>query len=390
METTSKVASSSLDPLTNSVRSGMIAIGLCGTISLFSAISSLLFFTYRMIYWRGLSSQAPARRQVFVLIYNLLIADIIQASSFVISFLWISKNKLVGPSLVCDTQGVLIQIGDVASGLWALAIAIHTFFSIVKQKTISRRNFVTLLVILWTFIMILATVGPIRAKENFFAPAGAWCWMSEEYHAERLYLHYIWIFISQFGSVALYTSIFCYLHFLINTSAPRPIGPHLARPHSSNAKACSASRTIVMRCSCHMVMYIFAYLALTLPLAAGRAMAMANKEPSIEFFITAGTLIACSGFVDVLLYVGTRNLLVTNCVARESIDMGNSNGMQPLVEGSEKRCVSNRSSGMTMVEANDQKHESCESMLLSVNTEAVSVTPRNSHEVNFDRMSWLI
>ncbi|RKF76357.1 integral membrane protein [Golovinomyces cichoracearum] len=390
MEKALKIASSSLDPLTNSTRSGMIAIGVCGSISLFSAVSSFLFFTYRILYWPGLSSQAPARRQVFMLIYNLFIADIIQASSFVISFWWISQNKLIGPSLVCDTQGVLIQIGDVASGLWALAIAIHTFFSIVKQKTVSHRIFVILLVILWAIIMILATVGPIRAKDNFFAPAGAWCWVSEEHHAERLYLHYIWIFMSELGSVILYTSTLCHLYFLINTGTPRLFRSHLARSYSRNAKACSASRTIVMRCSCHMVMYIFAYLGLTLPLAAGRAMAMVNREPSIEFFIAAGTLIACSGFVDVVLYVGTRNLLATNCVTRESIDMGNGNGTQPLVEGSKNRCSSNTSSGMMMEEANDRKYESCESMLLSVNTKVVPDTLRDSHEGNFNRMSWPI
>ncbi|EPQ65674.1 Bgt-3780 [Blumeria graminis f. sp. tritici] len=340
------LADSSLVPLPESIRNGMIALGTCGLISLLCTVSFFLFFTYRMIYWEQISSNSAARIQVFLLIYNLFIADIIQASSFVTSFWWISQNKLIGPNLVCDIQGLLIQIGDVASGLWALAIAIHTFVNIVGQKTVSHRTFITLVASLWVFIIILAGIGPIRIRSGFFVPAGAWCWVNSKHDAERIYLHYLWIFISQLGSVGLYTFIFFYLRLRINANSPIPRAlplhqsvlygntgilnePAYANPTNQNYQmnpdprtsnclpnSFATSRTYILKSASHMVVYTLAYLVLTLPLAVGRAASMAGFNVPPEFFAAAGTLMACSGFVDVVLYVGTRRLLVMNGLHR--------------------------------------------------------------------------
>lgn len=82
-----------------------------------------------------------------------------------------------------------------------------------------------------------------------------------------------------------------------------------------------------------MVVYTLAYIALTLPLAAGRALSMVGIEPPLGYFTVAGILIACSGFVDVALYVGTRRLLVTSSLNRKSIEGRNDNIMKPLVNG---------------------------------------------------------
>ncbi|POS84175.1 hypothetical protein EPUL_006373, partial [Erysiphe pulchra] len=282
-------------------------------------------------------------------------------SSFVISFWWVSKDKLVGPNVTCDVQGLLIQIGDVASGLWALAIAVHTFLNIVAQKTVAHRTFVTSVVLLWSFIIILAALGPLRSAKDFFVPAGAWCWVNKNNHSERLYLHYMWIFTAELGSVALYTFMFFYLRFRIITSTPSKSVAHSTasgfcvkiftsrnkipplpaesitiRPSIRNVKNFSATRTYILKSSRHMVVYTLAYIALTLPLAAGRALSMVGVEPPIGYFTAAGILIACSGFVDVALYVGTRRLLVTSNVNRESINRRNRNGIKPLASRNSK------------------------------------------------------
>jgi hypothetical protein len=61
-----------------------------------------------------------------------------------------------------------------------------------------------------------------------------------------------------------------------------------------------------------MVVYPFAYVALTLPLASGRVSAMAGHEPPLAFYPVAGTLMACCGITDVLLYIWTRKALLKN------------------------------------------------------------------------------
>lgn len=388
-------ASSSLEPLPYGIRYGMVVLGTCGLLSLLSTFSLFLFFTHRMINWRRFSAHSLARTQVFVLIYNLFIADILQASSFVISFWWVSKNKLVGPNMICDTQGLLIQIGDVASGLWALAIALHTFFNIVGQKNIAHRTFVTLVLLLWSFILILAAIGPIRGSEDFFVPAGAWCWVNNHNHTERLYFHYLWIFASELGSVALYTFMFYYLRIRIKTSMPQKIVANsntcsspavnisfvqhnntllsakstTLTPGVQNLKSFSASRTYILKSSRHMVIYTLAYLALTLPLAAGRALNMVGKEPPIGYFTAAGILIACSGFVDVTLYVGTRRLLLTSTVARESMDGKDGNGKNPIFGEHSERNDS------IMKSENDSNTKNLEATLSLMKLEAAITKP---------------
>jgi hypothetical protein len=165
---------SSLDPLPLDIRHGMIAMGIIGLFSSVSTFGLFIFITWRMISWRKYYDHPIASNQIFVLVYNLLIADFQQALSFLFAFHWVSENRLVGPTNTCFAQGWLIQIGDVSSGLWVLSIGVHTFVNLVLKKSIPMKAFVAWVISLWGFCLILTAVGPITYKEDFFVPAGAW------------------------------------------------------------------------------------------------------------------------------------------------------------------------------------------------------------------------
>jgi len=92
------IAITSLVPLPSNIRNGMIAMGLFGVLSTISCVTLIVFITYRMVYWRKYYDHSIARNQIFILIYNLLLADFQQAMSFLISFHWIAEDKLVGPN----------------------------------------------------------------------------------------------------------------------------------------------------------------------------------------------------------------------------------------------------------------------------------------------------
>jgi hypothetical protein len=151
-----------------------MAMGAMGLVSTISTLSLLIFITYRMIYWRRYYEHPIAKNQIFILIYNLLLADFQQALSFLLAFHWIAQDKLVGPTPACFAQGWLIQIGDLSSGLWVLAIAVHTFISLVGQKHIPMVAFVIAVVAIWVFALIMTAIGPILNGMDFFVPAGAW------------------------------------------------------------------------------------------------------------------------------------------------------------------------------------------------------------------------
>ena len=79
-------ASRSFDPLPDEIRRGRISMGFFGLLSSVSTLSLLIFIIYRMIYWPRYYEEPIATNQIFVPIFNLLLADFQQALSFLMSF----------------------------------------------------------------------------------------------------------------------------------------------------------------------------------------------------------------------------------------------------------------------------------------------------------------
>lgn len=298
----------------------MATIGLCSWLSTFSLLA---FLTYRFIFWQRYYKQPLARNQYVVLIYNLL-ADLQQATAFMISYHWIDKGVVQAPSAACVLQGWWIQIADPGSGLFVLAIAMHTGAVVLRGRQLEFRNFVLCIVALWCFILLLGFVPVgLFGSRTFVISESGWvsfhsststssmhsfpqemntdtsqCWLSVQYEAERVWVHYLWIFISEFGSIVLYGIMFFYLRYRMKQAATlRQNRDHLTR----------MNRVVI-----YMVIYPFVYIGLSLPLAAGRMCTANNIIPSKTYFAVAGSLMAFSGFVDVLVYTLTRKHLLVD------------------------------------------------------------------------------
>jgi hypothetical protein len=59
-----------------------------------------------------------------------------------------------------------------------------------------------------------------------------------------------------------------------------------------------------------MILYPVFYVLCTAPLAIGRIAALAGNDISLAYFCVAGSMIACNGWLDVLLYTCTRSDIV--------------------------------------------------------------------------------
>jgi hypothetical protein len=79
-----------------------------------------------------------------------------------------------------------------------------------------------------------------------------------------------------------------------------------------------ASRQRIAKAARYMVVYPFAYVTLTLPLAAGRVAAMTGKTVPLVYLAVAGTMMASCGVIDVILYISTRKALVRSSVGMKS------------------------------------------------------------------------
>ncbi|KAL2822692.1 G protein-coupled glucose receptor regulating Gpa2-domain-containing protein [Aspergillus cavernicola] len=286
-----------IDPLPAEHRKGLVAVFIMAILSTVATLILIGFITYRLVFWRSNYQRYIGYNQYIILIYNLVIADIQQSVAFLICAKWYAENKVQASTAACFLQGFWLQIGDPASGIFVLAIACHTFYLVALGRKLSYRVFVTIVIGLWVFIAILVIIPLASHGSDVFVPSGAWCWISEEYEPIRLWTHYFWIFLAEFGTVSLYAVLWFQLRRRIKQSAI--LG-------SSHVESLRRLRRVVG----YMVIYPIAYIVLSLPLAAGRMATAQGNTPSIVYFCVSGALITSSGLVDVLLYTLTRKNLI--------------------------------------------------------------------------------
>ncbi|KAI1770833.1 G protein-coupled glucose receptor regulating Gpa2-domain-containing protein [Hypoxylon cercidicola] len=290
-------APNSLTSMDSSIYHGLLAIGCLATVSLIFTTSLLSFITWRMIDWKSHYTSAVGRNQSVVLIYQLILADFMQSLGFLISFHWVAERQIIGPNGACFTQGWLIQLGDVASAFFVLSIAIHTTYQVILSRSLSYKTFVGCIVGVWGLAFLLTSLVPIVGGRYVFQRAGVWCWISSNNEGLRLSLHYIWIFIVEFGSIIVYALGFYYLFRAKRLDS-------IEIPNRS-IEGMRKARTA-------MLAYAIVYTILSLPLAAGRMASMSNNELSNEYYLFAGALFTSSGWVDTVLYTLTRRALLFN------------------------------------------------------------------------------
>lgn len=175
---------------------GLIPVGILAALSVVTSLGLICFIGFRILTWRLHYKTFVGYNQYVVLVFNLLLADLQQAASFLISFHWVHKNYILAPHPACFAQAWLLHSGDVSSAFFVLAIALHTFFTAVYGMRIGNKTFYTGIFALWVFSYFLTGLGVGLHGDKYFTKAGAWCWVSSEYERDRLGLHYIWLFVS--------------------------------------------------------------------------------------------------------------------------------------------------------------------------------------------------
>ncbi|KAF7901739.1 uncharacterized protein EAF01_007038 [Botrytis porri] len=292
--------SSSLTPLPESLSRGLVAVATFGLLSFFCSISLFVYLTYKIFSWKkktpmgqGQGGQTTSSvNQFLFLIYNLLLADIQQAIAFLLNISALKNNGIIVGTSTCWVQGWFVSTGDLASSVFIAAIACHTFLSVVKKYRAPQWAFYTAIGGCWAFVYGLAIIGVAMHPHDLYVRAAAWCWIGDQYQDERLWLHYFWIFGAMFGTILIYACIFIYISHQSRSAPP-----------GNQASNCHGAQPL-------MILYPLIYTICTIPLAAGRIAALAGTEVSLSYFCVAGSMIACNGWLDVLLYASTRAEIV--------------------------------------------------------------------------------
>jgi hypothetical protein len=160
-------------PLTDELQRGMIPLSIFALCSALSTFTLLSWITYRLV-WRQDYQAFVGYNQYVILIYNLLLADFQQSLSFLITLNWLKIGGMESPSTVCFTQAWLLNMGDVSSGFFVFAIALHTWYSVVLGRKLNYAVFTTSILGIWAAAFLLTVMGPATKGPHFFAKTNAW------------------------------------------------------------------------------------------------------------------------------------------------------------------------------------------------------------------------
>lgn len=188
---------------------GLATLGTLATVSVTALTALISFILFRLFTWKSHFMGFAGGSQCVILILNLLLADMQQSVALTISFHWLRQNSILAPSTPCTLQGWLLHSGDVSSGFFVLAIAVHTYFTTIHEREVKTRVFFSGIGMIWLFSFFLASVGValhryvrydtwVRRgltigyeRNELFVRAGPWCWISVAYEQDRLALHYV-------------------------------------------------------------------------------------------------------------------------------------------------------------------------------------------------------
>ncbi|MBW0503357.1 hypothetical protein O181_043072 [Austropuccinia psidii MF-1] len=234
-------------------------------------------------------------------------------------------------------------------------IAIQTF--VILTFSWHLPNWITWasLALIWVPVFVLGLAPPTIMRnwtgdQPFYTWSGDWCWINQEFQPLRLFLHYLWIFISAFSSIALYGHLF--LRFQIHFRRSRdPSGFGWIGGKEKNRKIATDLldgpvvplqgdhlRKKLERKARAMLMYPVAFILMILPLSTYRLASLAGNEWGITAEAVCGSLYclmtrkecrqgevnSCLIWLETVLPSQTTRSILS--VPVFSLDLGNSGG----------------------------------------------------------------
>ncbi|GJE86578.1 hypothetical protein PsYK624_026580 [Phanerochaete sordida] len=237
---------------------------------------------------------------------SLLVSELIQAIGGIINVRWIADATVTQGS-VCTAQGVLKQFGDVGVALASLAIATHTFFTLVFRWRPNPSSKLPLLIVTSIWIALALIIGISFATHQhkiYYGDTQYWCWITSDYPVQRIVLEYLWMWITAFANIALYIPMaLC----IIYDATVAVNGWHIRIV--KNPKSYRDDRRPEVKLAIKMLVYPAIYTITVLPIAICRWLGFDSRGCSrVPWAATvfADLVFASSGFFNVLLYTITR------------------------------------------------------------------------------------
>ncbi|EKM56553.1 uncharacterized protein PHACADRAFT_253748 [Phanerochaete carnosa HHB-10118-sp] len=313
---------------------GVASLVVAGSLSGFAVLFILLAMIFRV----------PAFTvNVMPYFVSLLVANLLQAIGAMVNVRWIT-DRAVEPGTLCSFQGGVKQAGNVGTAVWSFILSVCVFRILFLRTTSSAGLRYLTLCVGWLAIVLAVSIGPLaietKAKGPYFGPTGYWCWITQAYPREQMFLEYFFEFMSSGLSFVLY--IFILLRVRGNL-VHRSDGWHLRFVPRSERWMLAISRdwldSSMMRVAARLVWYPVFYGILLVPVAISRFIQFSGTEIPFWATIFTDTLFNLQGLVNAILLITTQRLITDSaCLPsfsppRKVIDMASSEaaGITPFV-----------------------------------------------------------
>eukprot|EP01129_Flabellula_baltica_P015411 TRINITY_DN781_c0_g1_i3.p1 TRINITY_DN781_c0_g1~~TRINITY_DN781_c0_g1_i3.p1 ORF type:complete len:335 (+),score=29.94 TRINITY_DN781_c0_g1_i3:52-1056(+) len=262
-----------------------LLIAVIGTLSFMGSLSIIA-----TLIWFKLYKELKHR-----MILYLSFADITQSIAAMTSYGWLERPPNATETM-CFLQGFLFNVGDVTSSLWNANVCLFVTFFIISTATVETRNmpgkkYEIFSVVVWLFGIFLSLFGltlQTEEKPYFYGPisGGVECWITDDFPAERMSLHYVWMFVSLGVMVILTTINLVYL-------CSRSFG---ALDKKINGLIIT------------LVGYPIIYAIVFMPLTTLRVLTTLNIPVPVEVILTGVLILVGNGILNALYYGISRNL----------------------------------------------------------------------------------
>ncbi|KZT35234.1 hypothetical protein SISSUDRAFT_1121737 [Sistotremastrum suecicum HHB10207 ss-3] len=287
---------------------GLLSILCVSILLLYTFYSEVLRHLWRR-YDPHTSTKSFWRTHVGIFVLCLLFSDGIQALAGVTQVHWAVQGRIIDDA-ACKFQAATFLLGDVGTAIWNAMIAILTFSHVVLRADLPNWAVLTTVIGGWALAVFLNIIGPTliaRPGVEFFGISGGWCFITSSYDLPRIFLNYLPMFISAFIILVLYVILFLNLrgHITYSTS-------HLSfsfRSRYSKEGGMNFKEAYVKSMSGKMLWYPAAYITLILPLSIARIAAVTGDNLPDWVWYMATSMMFSMGFVNVIIYCATRNLL---------------------------------------------------------------------------------
>ncbi|EJD48831.1 hypothetical protein AURDEDRAFT_112865 [Auricularia subglabra TFB-10046 SS5] len=308
----------------DSARAGIICTVVAGCISLAAVVGFLLFMIVRAFRHPAPSGERRklmGDKHMTAYFYSLLFSSILKALSVIMSAKWVSGPMM--PSAFCSLQAAFKLTGNVGTAVWSMVISLHIFNLLFLSLKPIKWSLPAVLASVWSLLLADVLIGPVAFGSKFYGPFdgvdrddGTSCWITDHHPNARFLLEYFLTGLAPFVSVIILT--FTLLHLRGNiyfTNGRLKLRLFLNGDDAWHIQMMrdDLDKSIIATVQ-RMIWFPMAYFLLWSPVMVSRLMQFAGDDQPFGFVAFALTVYALTGFVDVVLFVLTRKIIMPDGV----------------------------------------------------------------------------